>query len=162
MFDDNTNIDEMSAMFYKIDLEIVNTSGNKRKVEEVDNQVIEVISDLVDRAEESFTQKPNKKKLYKRYRTEERRKQRGIESHPLLRGCSSTCSKQCSKDFTEEVRARINKYYWNMSLKEMQMQWMSQMIETCIPSRPRKYTSGKKERKVTRIFFLEKEGRQKI
>ena len=49
-----------------------------------------------------------------------------------------------------------------MSSKEMQMQWMSQMIETCALSHPRKYTPGKKERKVTRIFFLEKERRQKI
>ena len=44
----------------------------------------------------------------------------------------------------------------------MQMQWMLQMIETFTPSRPQKYTSGKKERTVTRIFFLEKDGQQKI
>ena len=49
-----------------------------------------------------------------------------------------------------------------MSLKEMQMQWMSQMIETCTPSRPRKYTSGEKERKASITFFFEKEGQQKI
>ena len=36
------------------------------------------------------------------------------------------------------------------------MQWMLQMIKTCTLSHPRKYISGKKERKVTRIFFLER------
>ena len=49
-----------------------------------------------------------------------------------------------------------------MLSKQMQMQWMLQMIKTCTPSRPQKYTSGKKERTVTRIFFLEKDGQQKI
>ena len=159
---DNTNIDKMSEMSYKIDFEIVNTSGNKKKIEEVDNQVSEVILDLVDRVEESLTQNPQQKKGYKRYKTEENRKQRDSENHPLLPGCSSTFSKQCSNNFTEKVRAQINKYCWNMSSKEMQMQWMSPVIETCTPSCPRKYTFGKKERKVTRIFFLEKKARQKI
>ena len=135
MSNDNRNIDEMSEMSYKIDLEIVHTSGDKREIEEVDNQVIEVISDLVDRVEEILTKKSQEKKRYKRYRTEESRKQRDIEKHPLLPGCSSTYSKQCSKNFTEEVRARINKYYWNVSSKDMQTQRMSQMIETCTPSR---------------------------
>ena len=117
---------------------------------------------MVDRAEEILTQKTQQKKRYKRYRTEESRKQRDIENHPLLPASSSTCSKQCSKNFAEQVRTRINKYYWNMPSKEMQMQWMLQIIETCTPFCPRKHTSGKKERKVTRIFFLEKEGRKKI
>ena len=49
-----------------------------------------------------------------------------------------------------------------MSLKEMQMQWILQMIKTCIPPCPWKYTSSKKERMVIRIFFLEKEGQQKL
>ena len=46
--------------------------------------------------------------------------------------------------------------------QKRQMQWISEMIETCNSSRPQKYTSCKKERKVTRIFFLQKEGQQKI
>ena len=74
MSDDNTNIDEISEMSYKIDFDIVNTSGSKRKIEEVDNQVNEVISDLVDRAEEILTRKPQQKKRYKKYRTKESRK----------------------------------------------------------------------------------------
>ena len=74
----------MSEMSYKIDLEIVNTSGNKKKIEEVGNQVSEVISDLVDRVEESLTQKPKQKKRWKRYRTEESMKQKDIKNHPLL------------------------------------------------------------------------------
>ena len=161
MSDDNTNIDEMSKMSYKIDLEIVNTPGNKKEIEEVDNQVSEVISGLVDRVEESLTQKPQQKKHYKRYRTEKSRKQTNIENHSLLPGCFFNCSKQCSKNFTEEVRARVNKYCWNMSSKEMQMQWMSQMIETCTPSRPQKYTSGKKERSLPKFSSLRKRGATK-
>ena len=57
MSDDNTNIDEMSEISYRINLEIVHTSRNKRKIEEVDNQVSEVISDLVDKVKESLAQK---------------------------------------------------------------------------------------------------------
>ena len=57
MSDDNTNIDEMSEISYRINLEIVNTSRNKRKFEEFDNQVSEVISDLVDKVKESLAQK---------------------------------------------------------------------------------------------------------
>ena len=49
-----------------------------------------------------------------------------------------------------------------MSSKEMQMQWMLQMIEAWTLSHPWKYTSDKKEGKITRIFFPEKEGQQKI
>ena len=68
------------------------------------------MSNLVDRVEVILTQKPQQKKRYKRYRNAESRKQRGIENHPLLPGFFSICSKQCSKHFTVEVRARINKY----------------------------------------------------
>ena len=57
MSDDNTNIDEMSEISYRINLEIVHTSRNKRKIEEVDNQVSEVISDLVDKVKESLALK---------------------------------------------------------------------------------------------------------
>ena len=95
----------MSEMSYKIDLEIVNTSRNKRKTKVVDNQVKEAISDLVVKVEESLTLKPQQKKQFKRYQTQESRNQRDIESHPLLSGCSFTCSKQCSKNFTAEIRA---------------------------------------------------------
>ena len=52
MSDDNMNIDKISEMSYKIDLEIANTFENKRKIEEVNNQESEVISEVVDRAEE--------------------------------------------------------------------------------------------------------------
>ena len=53
------------------------------------------------------------------------------------------------------MRDKIHKHYWQLT-KEMQMQWMAHMIETVPPLRPRKRTSGKKERKCTRILFLEK------
>ena len=84
----------MKCPIYKIDLEIKNTSRNKSKIEEVGNQVSNIV-DFVDKVEESLTQKPQQKKCYKRYRTEESRKQRDIENHLLLSGCSSTCLKQC-------------------------------------------------------------------
>ena len=58
MSDDNMNIDKISEMSYKIDLEIANTFENKRKIEGVNNQESEVISEVVDRAEEILTQTP--------------------------------------------------------------------------------------------------------
>ena len=58
MSDDNMNIDKISEMSYKIDLDIANTFENKRKIEEVNNQESEVISEVVDRAEEILTQTP--------------------------------------------------------------------------------------------------------
>ena len=66
----------MKCPIYKIDLEIKNTSRNKSKIEEVGNQVSNIV-DFVDKVEESLTQKPQQKKCYKRYRTEESRKWRG-------------------------------------------------------------------------------------
>ena len=84
----------MKCPIYKIDLEIKNTSRNKSKIEEVGNQVSNIV-DFVDKVEESQTQKPQQKKCYKRYRTQESRKQRDIENHLLLSGCSSTGLKQC-------------------------------------------------------------------
>ena len=76
MSDDNTNIE----MSYKINLEIVNNSRNKTKIAEVDNQIGEVISDLVDKVEESLTQKPQQKKRFKRYRTQESRKKETLKT----------------------------------------------------------------------------------
>ena len=101
------------------------------------------------------------KKKYKRYQTSESRRQRDVEKYPLLPGCPSTCSKKCSENLSEDVRGKIHKHYWELT-KEMQMQWMSHMIEIAPPSRPRKRTSGKKEKKCTRTFFLEKEERKKV
>ena len=57
MTGDNTIIDEMYRISYKIDREIVNISRNKRKFEKVDKQVSEVISDLVDKVEQTPTEK---------------------------------------------------------------------------------------------------------
>ena len=73
----------MKCPIYKIDLEIKNTFRSKSKIEEVGNQVSNIV-DFVDKVEESLTQKP-----------QESRKQRDIENHPLLSGCSSICLKQC-------------------------------------------------------------------
>ena len=57
MTGDNTIIDEMYGISYNIDREIVNISRNKRKFEKVDKQVSEVISDLVDKVEQTPTEK---------------------------------------------------------------------------------------------------------
>lgn len=61
---DNTNIDEMSEMSYKVDLEIINTSRNKRKIEEVHNQVSKVISDLEDWVEKKFNSKTPTEEMF--------------------------------------------------------------------------------------------------
>ena len=57
MSDDNTNIDKMSEMSYKINLEIINTSRDKKKIKAVENQVSEVITDRVHKVEKSLTHK---------------------------------------------------------------------------------------------------------
>ena len=61
---DNTNIDEMSEMSYKVDLEIINTSRNKRKIEEVHNQVSKVISDLEDWVEKKINSKTPTEEMF--------------------------------------------------------------------------------------------------
>lgn len=59
---DNTNIDEMSEMSYKVDLEIINTSRNKRKIEEVHNQVSKV--DFKDWVEKKFNSKTPTEEMF--------------------------------------------------------------------------------------------------
>ena len=53
----------MSERSYKIDIDIVNTSRNKRKIQEINNQVSEVISDLVDRTENILARNPNRRNI---------------------------------------------------------------------------------------------------
>ena len=92
-------------------------------------------------------------KKYNRYQTPKSRRKRDVEKHPLLPVCPPTCSRKCSENVSEEMRGNIHEHYWALT-KDMQMQWMSHMIETAPPSRPCKRTSAKKERKYTRTFFL--------
>ena len=125
-------------------------------------EVNDVVSNLVSKVEEASIQNlVHEKKRYKRYKTAESRQQRDIENHPLLPGCPSTCPKKCSENFTEDVRAKINQYYWGLS-KQMQIQWISHLVEVSDTSRPRKHTTGKKERLCTRTYFLENLDRKNI
>ena len=111
-----------------------------------------------------MTQNPRQKKLIRDKYLKKAEKKGHWEPSTviwLLFLSKSSCSKQCSKYFPEEVRSQINKYYWNISSNEMQMQWMLQMIKTCTLSHPRKYISGKKER-LPESSSLRERGRQKI
>ena len=79
----------------------------------------------------------------------------------FLPGYQSTCVKKCLENLSEVMRDKIHKHYWQLT-KEIQKQWMVNTIETVHTLQPRKRISGKKERKCTRTFFLEKQEHQKI
>jgi hypothetical protein len=119
--------------------EVTNISGSKRRLEvdgEINDfasnlvaEVNDVVSNLVSKVEEaSFQNLPQEKKRYKRYKTAESRQQRDIENHPLLPGCPSSCPKKCSKNFTEDVRAKINQYYWGLSMYNGYLIWLKSLI----------------------------------
>ena len=72
-------------------------------------------------------------------------------------GSRKGCSKKCTAFLTNNRRQEIHDHYWSLT-KDQQSIWISHSVETIEPVRPRKKTSGKKERKHTRIFHLEDEG----
>ena len=69
--------------------------------------------------------------------------------------------KNCTKTISNKRRNQIYEYYWSLS-KDNQNIWISHMVETITPVRPRKKTIGKKERRFTRICHLENGKGQKV
>ena len=78
---------------------------------------------------------------------------------------SSNSRKGCTKIFTETLskkrRNQIHKYYWSLT-KNNQNIWISHMVETITPFRPRKKPPKKNERRFTRIYHLENDKGQKV
>ena len=94
---------------------------------------------------------------------------RGKAKHPMLVPCvpvelddsKKGCTKKCSEKLTEERRQEIHEFYWNLS-KDKRNIWISNLVDTIDPVRPRKKKSGKKERKFTRVYYLEKSSKEKL
>ena len=98
------------------------------------------------------------------------RRSRDLSRHPLLEPClpiqiesgsKKGCLKKCSENFTEEHRNDIHKFYWQLS-KEEQFRWIINNVETISPERPRTKTSHIKERKVTRVYYLEDISKKRV
>ncbi|XP_053607993.1 uncharacterized protein LOC128673864 [Plodia interpunctella] len=81
-------------------------------------------------------------------------------------GCNIKCSKKCSTKFSEDTRAEINKYYWDLSWQERRV-FMRNSTAVAIPKRkitaepkraPRSTFNFKKsdgtQVEVCKIFFL--------
>ena len=113
------------------------------------------MEDIIKLVEDSLSNKLSKKERYKRCKTTEEKQRHEKEKHPILPGCKETCTRKCHEHFTKESRLQIHNEYWGLS-KTNQIQWLSLSIDTITPKRPRKSTAEKKERKYTRISFLEK------
>ena len=58
---------------------------------------------------------------------------------------------------TEERRKETHTFYWGHHLEEQT--WVAHIVGTITPVRPRKKTTGEK---VTQVFYLEAEGREKV
>ena len=124
-----------------------------------------LLDDVEKTSEHRQGQKKKKKKLF----TEVDRLKRGRDNHPILNGCSpirSNSRKGCTKNRVKTISNKrwnqIHKYYWSLT-KDNQDIWISHMVETITPSRrPRKKTTGKKERRFTRICHLENDKSQKV
>ena len=90
------------------------------------------------------------------------------DNHSILNGCSpisSNSRKVCTKNWTEAIsnkrRYQIQEYYCNLT-KDNQNIWILHTVETITPVRPRRKTTGKKERRFTRIYHLENDKGQKV
>ena len=126
----------------------------KRKFEVIEKDIDDAVEGLIQLVEDSLSNKLSKKR-YKKSKTTEEKQQHEKEKHPILPGCKESCTRKCHVHFTKECRLQIHNEYWGLS-KTNQMQWLSHSIDTITPKCPRKNTAEKKERKYTRIFFLEK------
>ena len=128
--------------------------SRKRKFEVIEKDIDDAVEDLIKLVEDSLSNKLSKKR-YKRCKTTEEKQRHEKEKHLILPACKESCTRKCHVHFTEESRLQIHNEYWGLS-KTNQKQWLSHIIDTITPKRPRKNTAEKKERKYTRIFFLEK------
>ena len=127
-----------------------------------------ILKKLLDDVEKTSEHRQDQKKKKKKLLTEVKRLKRGRDNHPILNGCSPIASnsrKGCTKNCTETIAnkrpTQIHKYYWSLT-KGNQNIWISHMVETITPVRSRKNTTGKKERRFTRIYHLENDKGQKV
>ena len=122
---------------------------------------------LLDDVEKTSEHRQDQKKKKKKLLTEVKRLKRGRDNHSILNGCSpfssnsrKGCTKNCAETISNKRRNQIHEYYWSLT-KDNQNIWISPMVETITPVRPRKKTTGKKEKRFTRIYHLENDKGQK-
>ena len=160
--------DEEEVMDNNIIFDIIQQSKQKESELSTVTSVVHSLLDRVVREEKNVepkTKQPGKKRCY----TLQSRIQRGKAKHPMLVPCvpveldgsKKGCTKKCSEKLTEERRQEIHEFYWNLS-KDKQNIWISNLVDTIDPVRPRKKKSGKKERKFTRVYYLENSSKEKL
>ena len=151
---DNTGKSVEDATDFDVCIREETILSRKRKFEVIEKDIDDAVEGLIKLVEDSLSNKLSKKR-YKKSKTTEEKQQHEKEKHPILPGCKESCTRKCHVHFTKECRLQIHNEYWGLS-KTNQMQWLSHSIDTITPKCPRKNTAEKKERKYTRIFFLEK------
>ena len=149
--------------------EIIKRKGSNQ-LEEVSEDLLTIqqtLDNLIQPVVDNVVNKSvGAKKCGKGCNSAKDRLRREKEKH-ILHLCSSVDEskkgyfRKCQDNFSQKRRIEIHEHYWGLS-KELQNQWISHMVNTVTPAWPRKKILGRKERKVTRIFHLEKERREKV
>ena len=120
-------------------------SGDLLTIQQKRHNFIQSIVDVVNKS-------VGVKKCRKRCNLAEDLLRREKEKHPILPGCSSIdeskkgCVKKCQDNFSQGRRIEIHEHYWGLP-KELQNQWISHMVDTVTPARPRKENLEKKGEK---------------
>jgi len=144
-----------------MDMNIFNdiVENNFEKLSE--SEIVEdLLNDLLHKvSEQSSLKKPKKKRRL----SLQERKERSKNNHPIFSPCKPVtsgskkgCSKKCSESFSTKRRQEIHDYYWSLN-KDKQNIWISHMVETITPIRPRKKTTvplGLQQIKLYKLFCL--------
>ena len=123
---------------------------------------------LLNAVEKTSEHRQDQKKKKNKLLTEVKRLKHRRDNHPILNGSSPLssnsrkgCTKNCTETISNKRQNQIHEYYWSLT-KDNQNIWISLMVETITPVRPKKMTTGKKERRFTRIYHLENDKGQKV
>ena len=133
-----------------------------------DSEVIEdALNDLLNQVEQNIDKKYDKP-IKKRPVSLQEKLELHKKKHSMLKPCVSvssgskkSCNKKCTESIDEDLRREIYDYYWSLN-KDKKNIWISFMVETVAPVRSRKNTQGKKERKCTRVYYLENRNKERI
>ena len=147
--------DEQSEDDDSIDVDVMVQIMEQRILS--DSEVIEdALNDLLNKVEQNIDKPIKKRRVSLQEKLELHKKK-----HPMLKPCvpvssgsKKGCNKKCRESIDEDLRREIYDYYWSLN-KDKQNIWISLMVETVAPVRPRKNSQGKKERKCTRVYYLE-------
>ena len=158
--------DEQSEDDDNIDIDVMVQIMEERILS--DSEVIEdALNDLLNKVEQNIDKKYDKP-IKKRRVSLQEKLELHKKKHPMLKPCvpvssgsKKGCNKKCTESIDEDLRREIYDYYWSLN-KDKQNIWISLMVETVAPVRPRKNTQGKKERKCARVYYLENRNKERI